>query len=192
MLQNFIELGDAQKVSIITTLITAIVSVITLFFTIKINRNTVYNNSVTKERIESMHALKSNVSKFNGIVYAFLTDNNNIIDSEEIYSLKNLIEYQLNDTRSNEIELLQKINNILWLIKKVKKEDTDSYENLINEINNKGISYANGLIALNTKQVILSTLNIEFGLFEEAIKIHIKSEWEKIKKEAHFFSFLKR
>ncbi|WP_046174834.1 hypothetical protein [Domibacillus indicus] len=186
MFQSFVNLADAQKISLITTLITAMVAIATLFFTIKINRNTVYSNSVTKERIESMKNLKINSSKFNGLIYNFLTNPEAPIDRKELYSLKNLIEYQLNDTRSNERELLIKINNLVSIHDYYFDETITQYSDLKMELNKKGITYTDQLIFINNKRFLLCILKIEFALFEEGIKKHIKSEWDKIKSEVKF------
>jgi hypothetical protein len=186
MFQSFINLQDAQKISLITTIITAMVAIITLVFTIKINKNTVYSNSVTRERIESMKNLKINSSKFNGLMYNFLTNQETPIDRLELYRLKNLIEYQLNDTRLNERELLLKINNLIMIHDYYFDKTITQTSDLRMELSKRGISYANQLIFLNNKSFLLSLLKVEFELFEEGIKKHIKLEWDKIKSEVEF------
>ncbi|QQN86688.1 hypothetical protein [Bacillus toyonensis] len=60
-------------ITLIGLIITASISFITLCNSRKINNNTMYINSITKERIEPMSGLKEQVSRYLSLVsnYAF-------------------------------------------------------------------------------------------------------------------------
>lgn len=176
-------LDTTQKVSLIGIIITALTSIITLVFTVIINKNTTYVNSVTKERISSMNGLKLNISEFFSIFYSFLS-NENKTSLKELYKLKTLIEFQLNDNKSIENSIVCKLNNIMWLynlyinIHKIK-----DYQELKALLKEKNIPHSNKLIYLNNHQLVKSILTIELSLLELDLKRHVKKEWTKAKGE---------
>ena len=178
----FDALDTTQKISLIGILFTAITSITTLVFTIKINKNTTYVNSVTKERISSMNTLKLNISEFISIFHSVLS-NESTTSLKELYKLKTLIEFQLNDTRNIERGIMCKLNDIMWLynlyinIHKIK-----SYSELRELLEEKKISYSK-LIYLNNHQLLKSILTMELNLLELNLKKHVKREWDKVKGE---------
>lgn len=183
MLESFIALPDAQKITLIGTLITAVIALTTLGFTIKINKKTTYTGLVTKERIDSMNLFKKNSSNFNSIIYSFINCPEESIDRRELYNLKNLLEYQINDDKVKEQDLVIKLNNIIWLYETYRNEKSNDLSLFKADLIARNIPHATQLMFLNYKRFVLSVLTIEFNLFESNIKKHIKSEWDKIKSE---------
>ncbi|MEC2076307.1 hypothetical protein [Metabacillus fastidiosus] len=176
-------LDAAQKVSLIGVIITAVTSITTLIFTVKINRNTAYVNSVTKERIGSMNALKLNISEFISILYSALS-NESRTSLKELYKLKTLIEFQLNDNRNFESSIICRLNNIVWLYNLyINIDEIKNYLELKVLLEEKNISYSNELIYLNNHRLLKSILTIELNLLELALKKHVKGEWDKVKNE---------
>lgn len=180
---NFIDLSNAQLLSLFTTVITACITLTTLFFTVRNNKSNIYNNSVNKERIESMKILKMNVAEFNSHIISII-NNEPEKETKSLIKTKYLIEFQLNSSSTYENELINKINNIIWLVIKLESGKVFKKEELNLQLTSKNISLASNLIFLNSNQYLISVLKLEFLTFQESISKHIKVEWEKIKKDS--------
>lgn len=182
MLESFSELTLPSIISFLGIGTTILIAAINLRITLKVNRNTTYTSSVTKERIESMNSLKMNSALFNSLIYNFIS-NEEKIDQKEWYRLKISIEYQLNEEHIKEKEIIKKMNDIIWLYEVYCDEKYTDYEVFTNELSQREMKLNKGLIVIGFKRYVLSLLKIEYRLFETNIKNHIKNEWGKIKKE---------
>ncbi|WP_186669094.1 hypothetical protein [Sporosarcina sp. BP05] len=176
-------LDATQKITLIGIIITAFTGIVTLIYTVRINKNTAYANSVTKERINSMNTLKLNFSEFISIFYSELS-NENMTSLKELYKLKMLIELQLNENRNVEIGIVYRLTNIMWLYNLYNNiHKIANYSELKALLEKKNISYSNELIYLSNHQLLKSILTIELNLLELDLKKQVKREWEKVKDE---------
>ncbi|MBU8879234.1 hypothetical protein BGM26_09590 [Bacillus sp. FJAT-29790] len=183
MIIDFIDFSNAQHISLVTTSITAVITLTTLFFTIRNNKSNNFVNSVNKERIDSLKNLKVNVAEFNSLLFSIIYENGSK-ETSYIIKLKCLIEFQLNSKKSFELEIISHLNNIVKLHTVLRNPKDHSKEELLSIFSDLKINIPANLIYLNNKQFITSLLKIEQNLFEDLINKHIKNEWERIKKDS--------
>lgn len=183
MIINFIDFSNAQQISLVTTSITAVITLTTLFFTIRNNKSNNFVNSVNKERIDSLKNLKVNVAEFNSLIFSIIYESSTK-ETSYLIKLKCLIEFQLNSINSFEREIISHLNNITQLLTVLRNPKDHSKEELISIFNDLKISVPEYLIYLNKKQYVLSLIKVEQTLFEDSINKHIKKEWERIKKDS--------
>lgn len=183
MFINFIDFSNAQHIALLTSTITALITLTTLFFTIKNNKSNNFVNSVNRERIDSLNNLKLYVSEFNSHIYSIIYEDTSLRTSELI-KLKNLIEFQLNPNRLSELLIITHINKVIKLVEVSNSIEKYSKIELFIFIKELQIDDFQNLIYLNNKQFLKSILKIEQAKFENAIAIQIKNEWSKIKKDS--------
>jgi hypothetical protein len=180
MIINFIDFSNEQHIALVTTSITAVIALTTLFFTIRNNKSNNFVNSVNKERIDSLKNLKVNVAEFNSLIFSIIYEDGSK-ETSYLIKLKCLIEFQLNSTISFERGIIFNLNNITKLLTVLRNPKEHSKEELISIFNDLKISIHENLIYLNKKQYVSSLIKIEQALFEDSINKHIKKEWERIK-----------
>lgn len=182
------EINNLENIKVYITIGTAIISFATLLVSLKINKRSILNNSVTKERIESLTSLKNNLAEFNSLIYTYIVSEKTI-DINRVYFYKNLIEYQFNNTKDIEKDIVIKLEKIVFLTCELVYTQNESKEEFLKKF--EAIDFKNGdsLIYINNKQFVKSILKIEFDLFEYLTKNHLKSEWEKVKDESNLKLF---
>ncbi|MEH7435758.1 hypothetical protein, partial [Bacillus thuringiensis] len=139
MLQNILEaftnLETKDQFTFIGLLLTSGISLLTLVKTTRINRKAAYLNSVTKERIESMTELKEQVAKYLSLIQRYQILELDIQERasflQELEYRKFKIDFQLNEAKTNELEISITLNHINTLIGIIENtEDSISVGNL--------------------------------------------------------------
>ncbi|MGH1257162.1 MULTISPECIES: hypothetical protein [Bacillus] len=197
--QSFVELEVKDQLTLVGLVTTFTVSSVTLWNTRRISKKTGFLNSITKERVESMGELKEQMAKYLSLIQKFPLE---IFKDEKeraefiraIEYRKNKIDFQLNDDREFEKEIIGnlEITNLVMklLIQTEKNESINIHVELgkhnlsldklgiTNVITNPNMNYNQFCDTLNES---LDRLN-KFLII--SFKKHLKNEWEKIKKEA--------
>lgn len=168
-------------------ILTFIVSVTTLYFTVKNNQTVHYVNSITKSRAEWVNALRKNLSVF----FSMLNIENTFNEYALINELKEYNYYERID------EMSRISTEIILYFNYADKFDED----IVNGVKQLGIIYRKLLLHVR-KQIIesdsqqknfipgeelkdiLGDLETVKQEFIQLIQIYFKVEWERIKDEA--------
>ncbi|MCY8842454.1 hypothetical protein [Bacillus atrophaeus] len=151
-------------ITIGSILVTLIIGILSLVFTIRNSRKTLFVNAVTSERVKWMAKIRELMSEFLSITRYYegkelLKDKAKYF--ERLYHLQSNIELHLNNTDKEDKEINDIVNEIISLIKIVYNKDQHK------------ISKQDALnITLQTQKLV------------EKSKVYLKNEWEKVKKEA--------
>ncbi|TQR17451.1 hypothetical protein [Psychrobacillus soli] len=184
MIDNFLALEPKDKFTSLGVIFTAIIGLVTLFFSVLNNQRNVYASTILKERLDSLNNLKKNSASFIALILASTKGNSLEHSYKEIKYLSNLIEYQFNVSKGEEVIVLNKIKYLLRLIRlRIEERDIVQIGDFIQKYDMeffRGLNLAHynvqTLRKLMDKIIYESTEEIEVLL-----KNHIKSEWEKIK-----------
>lgn len=184
MIESFLALEPKDKFTSLGVIITAIIGIVTLFFSILNNQRSAYSSTILKERLDSLTSLKKNTAGFISLILASINENSLKDNYKELKYLSNLIEYQFNAHKRVELEAINELRYLLRLIQLrvegrdivemegfIKKYDLEFFRRLHFEYYN-----AQTLIQLIDRNIYEKTEEVEVLL-----KNHIKSEWEKIK-----------
>ncbi|PHB39292.1 hypothetical protein COE82_18440 [Bacillus wiedmannii] len=197
--QSFVELEVKDQITLVGLVTTFTVSSVTLWNTRRISKKTGFLNSITKERVESMGELKEQMAKYLSLIQKFpleiFKDEKESVEFiRAIEYRKNKIDFQLNDDREFEKEIIGnlEITNLVikLLIQTEKSESINIHVELgkynlsldklgiTNVITNPNMNYTQFCDTINES---LDRLN---KILIISFKKHLKNEWEKIKKEA--------
>ncbi|MDN7243014.1 hypothetical protein QWY14_14455 [Planococcus sp. N028] len=193
-------------------LITAVISLATLILTSRSNKKNLYMNSVTKERVTSMSELKEQVARYistisnYNIINEYNEDEINLILKENEYRALRIM-LQLNPDKSEEEDLYKEITKINSLIKYKHKIFDDEkrannpkdllklievqninissfYENYFDELGNISAQQLNQKILVKFEEKYKHILGNLLANLISKIRIHLKKEWGKVKKES--------
>ena len=187
IIDNFILLEPKDRFTSIGIIFTVIIGLVTLYFSILNNQRNLYASTILKERLDSLNLLKKNSASFISLVLSSLQDVNSLnTNNKELIYLSKLIEYQFNNSKSEESKILEKITYLMNLIKlKVESKDINEMEVFIQKHNlfffralNINDYTLNRLVNL-----IIENIHENVDEIDKILKVHIKSEWEKIKKK---------
>ncbi|WJE82185.1 hypothetical protein [Bacillus sp. DX3.1] len=201
ILESFKNLEPKDQITFIGLVLTSVISLLTLINTIRINSKSAYLNSVTKERIESMTELKEQVAKYLSLIrrYQILELNTEEKASflQELEYRKFKINFQLNEEKTNELEISSTLNHINALIVVTERVEgpvsiRDLKQSLVKEafpIIHADFEQEESTIinALEQKNILKSFLDNRLSNLKVSLKKHVKTEWEKIKKESKKF-----
>ncbi|MFP8644517.1 hypothetical protein ACLHWY_23505 [Priestia aryabhattai] len=202
MLNNILEafktLEPKDQFTVGGIILTSVISLITLINTIRINWKSAYLNSVTKERIESMTELKEQVAKYLSLIRRYqlfeLSTEDKATFLQELEYRRYKIDFQLNEKRNSEAKLsisLEHINKLIGVIEKVSGDI--SVERLKENLNKENfpLTYVefeqeNSALLNNVEQktILKDALENRIKNLNMLLKSHLKTEWEKIKKES--------
>ncbi|MGN5648936.1 hypothetical protein [Bacillus sp. Brlt_9] len=184
MIESFLALEPKDKFTSLGIIFTAIIGIVTLFFSILNNQRNIYSSTVLKERLDSLNNLKKNTASFTSLILVSVNENALKSNYKELKYLSSLIEYQFNAHKREELNVVNKLRYLLRLIQLrteekdivemesfIKKYDLDFFRKLHFEYYN-----VHTLTRLIDRNIYEKTEEIEILL-----KNHIKSEWEKIK-----------
>lgn len=181
------ELKD--KITFIGIIITAIIGVANLIFSMLNTKRNVYANTVLKERLDSLNSLKKNTAEL--LSLSIESSLNNEVDKNyrELKKLSYLIQYQFNFKKREEKKAINEINYLMELMF-LKNIDTLSERiefiqkdrlHFFVELSLEFYDYKR-LTDLIDKKILECVNDLEL-LFRE----HIKMEWEKVKKNQKVF-----
>ncbi|PFI96863.1 hypothetical protein COI88_27935 [Bacillus cereus] len=184
MIESFLALEPKDKFTSLGVIFTAIIGIATLFFSILNNQRSVYSSTILKERLDSLTNLKKNTASFISLILASINENSLKSDYKELKYLSNLIEYQFNAHKREELEVINKLRYLLRLIQlRTEERDIVEMESFIKKYDLeffRGLHFeyynVQTLIQLIDRNIYEKTEEVEVLL-----KNHIKSEWEKIK-----------
>lgn len=187
IIDNFLSLEPKDRFTSIGVIFTATIGLATLFFSILNNQRNLYASTILKERLDSLNDLKKNSASFISLVLSSLQEENSLdTDYKELTYLSKLIEYQFNSSKNEEKKVLEKITYLMNLIQlKVKSKDITEMGDFIQKNN---LFFFRTLDLNNYTLNRLSKLIIEniydnVNEVDKMLKVHIKSEWEKVKKK---------
>ncbi|MGX5597716.1 hypothetical protein [Bacillus cereus] len=184
MLESFLELEPKDKFTSIGIIVTAVIGIATLFFSILNNQRNIYSSTVLKERLDSLNNLKKNAASFISLILVNINENSLKNNYKELKYLSNLIEYQFNTHKREELEVVNKLRYLVRLIQlRTEEKDIVEMENFIKKYDLEFFR------KLYFEYYNVQTLNrlIDRNIYEKTeeienlLKNHIKSEWEKIK-----------
>lgn len=179
----FNSLDSEIKVTICGILITFIVSVVSLYFSIKNNKAIHYVNTVTEKRVEWIYKLRSLISQYIALtnIYENIFYRSNSDEDVEKSGM------HLSECRrvNTEIKLLLNFTDkhdkeIIDIIDKLLKSFCDYYyETFSCTTDNNGFF-------INTKKMIDCTNDVDkyIALLTEKVQIYLKSEWNRVKYES--------
>ncbi|MBZ3765976.1 hypothetical protein [Bacillus cereus] len=192
MIDSFLALEPKDKFTSLGILFTATISIITMFFSIINNQRNIYSSTVLRERLDSLNNLKKNTASFASLILASTNENSLKDNYKEIKYLSNLIEYQFNVHKREERDALNKLGYLLKLIQlRIGREDINDMEQFIRKHDLEFFRKLN----LEFYNIQTLTRLIERNIFETTeeietlLKMHIKSEWEKIKDKQKFLRY---
>ncbi|MDF9663785.1 hypothetical protein COL10_24895 [Bacillus cereus] len=184
MIESFLALEPKDKFTSIGIIVTAIIGIATLFFSILNNQRNIYSSTILKERLDSLNNLKKNAASFISLILVNINENNLKSNYKELKYLSNLIEYQFNTHKREELEVVNKLRYLVRLIQlRTEEKDIVEMENFIKKYDLEFFR------KLYFEYYNVQTLNrlIDRNIYEKTeeienlLKNHIKSEWEKIK-----------
>lgn len=187
IIDNFLSLEPKDRFTSIGILFTAIIGLTTLLFSILNNQRNLYASTILKERLDSLTNLKNNSASFIALLLSSLQKEHSVdINYKELTYLSKLIEYQFNNSKNEEKKVLEKMTYLMRLIQLkvesknisemgdfIKKHDLDFFRVL--DLDKYTFQRLSGLINKKILEVLDEV--------DQMLKIHIKSEWEKIKKK---------
>ncbi|MED4698716.1 hypothetical protein P9436_06590 [Lysinibacillus capsici] len=97
MIETFMSLEAKDKFTTIGIVITALLTLLNIVFTLYNNKKNLYANTILKERLDSLNKLKVNSAKLLSIINDELRCMNKFEKSyKEIFELKSMVIYQFN------------------------------------------------------------------------------------------------
>lgn len=184
MIESFLALEPKDKFTSIGIIVTAVIGIATLFFSILNNQRNIYSSTILKERLDSLNNLKKNAASFISLILVNINENSLKCNYKELKYLSNLIEYQFNTHKREELEVVNKLRYLVRLIQlRTEEKDIVEMENFIKKYDLEFFR------KLYFEYYNVQTLNrlIDRNIYEKTeeienlLKNHIKSEWEKIK-----------
>ncbi len=183
MLDWFMSIDIEFKLSLLGILITFIVSVSSLYYTIRNNKAVHYVNTITQKRIEWIYKLRDLVSKYIALtnVYENVYYNDDTTDAEEKFGI------HLSECRkiSTEIKLMlnpfdEKDSEIISIIDKMLNAHSDYYyETKKCKLDDNGF-FINTAKMTECEKVISRNITS----ITPKIQIYLKSEWNRVKHES--------
>ncbi|MCH5470511.1 MULTISPECIES: hypothetical protein [Bacillus] len=192
MIESFLALEPKDKFISIGVIITAIIGIANLGFSILNNQRNIYSSTVLKERLDSLNNLKKNTASFISLILVSVNDNSFQKNYKEIKYLSNLIEYQFNAQKREELEVVNKLRYLLRLIQ-IRTEEKDIVE-IESFIKKYDLEFFR-MLHFEYYNVQTLTRLIDRNIYEitEELEVllrnHIKSEWEKIKDKQKILRF---
>ncbi|MFF2880718.1 hypothetical protein [Bacillus toyonensis] len=184
MIESFLALEPKDKFTSIGVIVTAIIGIANLGFSILNNQRNIYSSTVLKERLDSLNNLKKNTASFISLILVSVNENSLKSNYKELKYLSSLIEYQFNAHKREELEAVNKFRYLLRLVQlRTEEKDIVEMESFIKKYD------LDFFRKLNFEHYNVQTLNrlIDRNIYEKTeeieilLKNHIKSEWEKIK-----------
>lgn len=184
MLDFIFQLNDKEKLTFLGILLTLIITVINLIYSMKNNNSNIFANTIIKERLESLTNLKEYISQYTSLIEDSLIKQDFKIAYKDILYYSSLIKFQLNPLKSEELDIIAKIdaNNKLlyWVTNQGNIEDINEFK--------KDIYFFRGLNISNYNeekitQLLFNQIKNNNYEFDKLFKGHIKNEWEKIKSQ---------
>lgn len=182
MLDFIFQLNDKEKLTFLGIVLTLIITVINLIYNMKNNNRNIFANTIIKERLESLTNLKEYISQYTSLIEDGLIKQDFKIAYKDIIYYSSLIKFQLNPLKSEELDIIAKIdaNNKLlyWVTNQGNIEDINEFK--------KDIYFFRGLNISNYNeekitQLLFNQIKTNNYEFDKLFKGHIKNEWEKIK-----------
>ncbi|MEB9553203.1 hypothetical protein P4J60_30335 [Bacillus cereus] len=192
MIESFLALEPKDKFISIGVIITAIIGIANLGFSILNNQRNIYSSTVLKERLDSLNNLKKNTASFISLILVSVNDNSFQKNYKEIKYLSNLIEYQFNAQKREELEVVNRLRYLLRLIQ-IRTEEKDIVE-IESFIKKYDLEFFR-MLHFEYYNVQTLTRLIDRNIYEitEELEVllrnHIKSEWEKIKDKQKILRF---
>lgn len=144
-----------------------------------------YANTILRERLDSLTKLKENSAEFLGILSLCIVDRQKFQASYiELAKYKNLLSYQFN---VDSIEERKKIENLNYLLELIFIEIAFTNIQEIELYCKTNNLYFFSKIDFNSytfdrfQYLLLSKIKEMSILISDEIRLHLKSEWEKIK-----------
>ncbi|NEW00655.1 hypothetical protein GYH73_002185 [Bacillus megaterium] len=203
-IKDFITIGGV--------LATSFISLKTLRHTKKNNSKSLFVNSITKERVESMGELKEQVARYLSTVarYSLIENNKNYSVDELVKEIEYTtlrIVFQLNPNNSDEEKIhneLRKINAIIkYRLLYMNNDNEKTYPTgLLNLIDDHAIEVTDFYSTYHNDRLIYSNIEVAKKILNrfqknhpkllektldylvKDIREHLKGEWNKIKTEA--------
>lgn len=200
-LVNSLEAKD--YITLLGLIITASISLSTLLVSKKNNHKTMYVNSITKERVESMGELKEQVSRYLSVVsnYSSMSGSPDVEKKaffQELDYRVNKIMLQLNQNNEFEEKILGDVIKINSLIKFKESildcgsvdQQSQALLEIIKKYNIELSTFCNeyeginGKVLLEFKENFSNILSLLISNVVSDFRKHFKNEWEKIKSES--------
>ncbi|WP_242213164.1 hypothetical protein [Bacillus cereus group sp. BfR-BA-01383] len=184
MIESFLALEPKDKFTSIGVIVTAIIGIANLGFSILNNQRNIYSSTVLKERLDSLNNLKKNTASFISLILVSVNENSLKSNYKELKYLSSLIEYQFNAHKREELDAVNKFRYLLRLVQlRTEEKDIVEMESFIKKYD------LDFFRKLHFEHYNVQTLNrlIDRNIYEKTeeieilLKNHIKSEWEKIK-----------
>lgn len=188
MIETFLSLEPKDKFTVVGIALTTFLTFLNIILTLYNSKKNLYANTILKERLESLNKLKLNSAQFLSLIKEELRLKNRFQNSyKNIYELKHNILYQFNSQKNEE---LIKINEIKQLTDFIFILSTFSTISEIEEYTTKNSVYFFSKLNYENydfqriEKVLYNQIEENLDKVEIILSLHIKEEWEKVKKKS--------